>query len=85
VIVARAVKSGNKLFVDVNPDKGKGYWKVTVYKQKADKTWAKYKTYKTKGSKETLTVNPKKGVYRATVQAKYGLASSTSGEVTLRK
>ena len=73
--------------VDVDPNqKGKGYWKFKVQYQKKDGSWGQYKkTYKTVGKKETRTINFKKGNYRVVVLPKYGLASSTSVIVTLKK
>jgi hypothetical protein len=86
VVRVRAVSSGNKLLVDVDPNKGRGSWTFTVYKLRPDGvTWAKGKSYRTKGSKETRTLNLTKGTYRVVVHAKYGLASSTSGTATLRR
>lgn len=75
----------SKLFVDVNPNKGKGYWRFQVQRQQADKTWKPLKSYKTKGSKETRTINLPKGTYRVVVGAKYGYAQATSAPVYLKK
>jgi hypothetical protein len=80
------VGRAGKLFVNVNPDNGSGYWKFKVQYLKKNGSWATYKkTYRTKGAKETRTINFRKGTYRVLVLAKYGLQGTTSAEVTLRK
>ena len=81
----KAVKKKSKLKVDVNPNKGSGYWKFQVQKQRSDGSWKALKTYKTKGSKETRTINLKKGTYRVVVKPKYGYAGTISTEVSLRR
>jgi hypothetical protein len=79
-------KSGrSKLFVDVNPNKGSGYWTFQVHKLQADGTWKAGKTYRTRGSKETRTINLKKGTYRVAVRPKYGHEGTTSLEVRLAR
>jgi hypothetical protein len=78
-------KSKSKLYVDVNPNKGKGYWRFQVQRQQADGSWAALKTYKTKGKKETRTINLGRGTYRVVVLPKYGYLGATSGSVYLRK
>lgn len=86
VVKVKAVSAGNKLFVNVDPDKGKGYWRFKIQKMAKNGKWITYrKTYKTSGSKETKTLNLTKGTYRVVVLAKYTLASSTSAAVYLRR
>ena len=86
VVKVKAVKRANKLFVDVNPNKGSGYWKFKIQKKKKNGSWRTYaKKYKTFGKKETRIIDRKKGTYRVVVLPKYGLASSTSAEVRLRR
>ena len=74
-----------KLHVNVNPNKGSGYWNVRIQK-KTSKGW-KYvgKTYRTQGKYETLTLNLPKGTYRAVVMPKYGYGKGYSKSVSLRK
>jgi hypothetical protein len=69
----------------VNPNKGGGYWTFQVHKRNPDGTWKPGKTYKTKGKKETRTLNLKKGTYRVVVNPKYGHTGATSAPVTLRR
>ena len=78
-------KSRNKLVVDVDPNKGSGYWRFKV-QQKSGSRWITLKkNYKTSGSTEKATVNLKKGTYRVVVAGKYGYAGTTSAAVTLVK
>ena len=84
-VKVKAVSKSSKLRVDVNPNKGNGYWTFQVQRRLADGTWQPLKTYKTKGSKETRTLNLKKGTYRVVVKAKYGYQGTTSAEVYLKK
>ena len=84
--LVRADSAKSKLRVDVNPNKGTGYWKFRIQKRQSNNTWVTLgRTYKTRGSQETRTVNLKKGTYRVVVKAKYGLSGSTSREVYLRR
>lgn len=81
----KAVSGGNKLKVNVNPDKGRGYWTFQV-QRRTGTTWTTLaKRYRTTGSKETKTLNLKKGTYRVVVAPKYGLEAGISNEATLRR
>lgn len=87
-VVAVRVKSTSgqsKLRVDVNPNKGSGYWSFQVQRKQPDGTWLALKTYKTKGSKETRTINLPKGVYQVLVAPKYGYRGATSAAITLKR
>lgn len=84
-VTVRPKGGQSKLFVDVDPDKGKGYWKFQVQRLKADTTWAPGKTYRTRGSKETRTVNLPKGTYRAVILPKGSFPGVTTNEVKLKK
>jgi YVTN family beta-propeller protein len=86
VVVKVKARSGkSKLFVDVNPNKGSGYWRFQVQKKRADGTWKLLKTYRTKGATETRTINLPKGTFQVMVRAKYGFAGTTSTAVTLKR
>ena len=74
----------SKLKVDVNPNKGTGYWKFKVQK-KTSAGWRSLSTYRTKGSSETRTVDLKAGTYRVVVAGKYGYLGKASAPVTLVK
>ena len=85
-VKARAVSGKSKIKVDVNPNLGKGYWKFQFEKQVGPNSWKLLsKVYKTQGSAEKLTVNLKKGTYRAVVLPKPGYAVATSAPVTLKR
>ena len=85
IVLVKPIDRGNKLYVNVNPNKGKGYWKFQVQRKKTDGTWKSLSTYRTKGKKETRTLDLKKGTYRVVVRPKYGYLGATSLEVTLKK
>lgn len=85
-VKVKPVSKRGKLFVDVNPNRGKGHWTFRVERLSSDGTWQTLKkTHKTKGKKETRTINYKKGTYRAVVNAKYGYQGTTSAAVSLRR
>jgi hypothetical protein len=74
-----------RLRVNVDPNKGAGYWTFRVQRQRTDGTWrTRSRTYTTFGNRETRTLNLRKGTYRVKVQAKYGYRGTTSGTVRLR-
>ena len=80
--VANAEKS--KLVVNVDPDKGSGYWTLRVQRQRASGSWRTLsRTYRTIGATETRTINLPAGTYRVRVNAKYGHRVTTSAAVTL--
>jgi hypothetical protein len=75
---------GSKLLVNVDPDKGSGYWTLRVQAQRTDGSWRTLRrTYRTQGSRETRTIDLPAGTYRVRVQPKNGYLGSTSAEVTL--
>jgi hypothetical protein len=86
-VSVKAVRGGSKLYVDVNPNKGKkGYWTMRIQKKRSNGSWATLKkTYRTYGTRETRTLNFKKGTYRVWVNPKYGYQGTLSGEVRLKK
>ncbi|HEX6887841.1 MAG TPA: metallophosphoesterase [Candidatus Nanopelagicales bacterium] len=84
-VKVRAVKARSRLSVNVNPNRGRGYWTFTVQAKRADRRWAPFGTYRTKGSKETRTLNLGRGTYRVRVRAKHGYAGVTSEPVSLRR
>jgi hypothetical protein len=69
----------------VDPNRGTGYWRFHVERKRADGTWQRLKTYRTKGSRETRTINLRRGTYRVWVHPKFGYGAVLSGEVRLRK
>ena len=84
-VKASAVSGKSKVKVNVNPNMGKGYWRFQFEKKSGDVYRLLPKVYKTQGAAERLTVNLKKGTYRAVVLPKYGYAGATSNAVTLKR
>jgi hypothetical protein len=85
---ARATLTTNaarsKLVVNVDPDRGSGYWTFRVQAQRGDGSWRTLRrTYRTQGSRETRTIDLPAGTYRDQVQPKNGYLGSTSAEMTL--
>jgi hypothetical protein len=81
----KATKGKSKLYINVNPNKGREYWTFQVQRKNPDGSWTALKTYKTQGSRETRTVNFSKGTYRVWVNPKFGYQGAFSNEVTLKK
>lgn len=84
-VKAKAVSKKSKLAVDVDPNKGKGFWTFQVQRLERTGRWTPLKTYSTTGTKEKRTVNLPKGTYRVVVAAKYGYRTTPSGAVVLKK
>jgi hypothetical protein len=84
-VKASAVSGKSKVKVNVNPNMGKGYWSFQFEKKSGAVYKLLPKVYKTQGAAEKLTVNLKKGTYRAVVLPKYGYAGATSNVVTLKR
>lgn len=77
---------GDYFRIDVNPDKGAGYWSFTLQKRNSSGAWASLSTiYQTQGATETRQINLSKGTYRAVVLAKYGYRATVTSSVTLVK
>jgi hypothetical protein len=82
----RAISGRSKLYVNVDPDVGKGYWTFKIQYLRAAGTWAEKRTsYRTRGKDETRILNLPRGTYRVRVKAGHGLSGSTSAPVYLRK
>jgi hypothetical protein len=76
----------SKLVVNVDPDKGSGYWTFRVQRKKTNGSWTTMRTtYRTRGASETRTINLRAGTYRVRVNAKYGYRVTTSTAVTLAR
>jgi hypothetical protein len=74
----------SKLVVNVDPDKGSGFWAFRVQVKRADGTRRTLKkVYRTQGPKETRTIDLPSGTYRVKVKTKYGYRGATSAEVRL--
>jgi hypothetical protein len=76
----------DRLVVNVDPDRGSGYWTFTVAKRTSSGTWATLRgSYRTEGARETRTLNLPKGSYRVVVAGKDGYRGATSSAVTLTR
>ncbi len=74
-----------RLLVNVDPDKGAGYWTFKVQRNTKGKWSTLAPSYNTDGAKETKTINLGAGTYRVAVSAKYGYLAAQSAAVTLIK
>ncbi len=84
-VLVRAVKSASALQVDVDPNRGKGYWTFQVQRQATDGKWKRVADYRTEGSDEVRTLDLPKGAYRVVVPTQYGYEGATSQKVTLHR
>jgi hypothetical protein len=76
----------SKLVVDVDPDKGRGFWVFQVQGLRADGSWRTLaRKYRTLGGRETRTVDLGVGTFRVRVKAKYGYQGAVSTPVTLAR
>ena len=84
-VKAKARKS--KLFVAVTPKLTKAtHWQFRVQSKKRSGRWRTLATrYQTKGANQTLTVNLKKGTYRAVIKPGFGYTGVTSRAVKLKR
>lgn len=90
-VVAKAVKGKSKLRVTIRPDLGRNaQWRFVVKVKKGD--WKTLKTakgrtkvYQTKGPEHAVTIDLKKGTYKATSKAARGYAADTSKVVKLAR
>jgi subtilisin family serine protease len=79
------VSGASKLRVDVDPDRGRGYWSFRVQRKAADGSWRDLRAYRTAGARERRTLNLRGGSYRVVVKAQHGHRGVTSAEVYLRR
>jgi hypothetical protein len=84
--VAGTNANGSVLRVNMAPNlKGSKYYSFTVQKQ-TPSGWVQVgPTHRTKGSKETRTINLKAGTYQVLCQGKYGYLDAISNPQPLRK
>jgi len=82
---AKAVRKKSRLYVNVNPNKGKRHWSFVVQKKRKGVWRTRSMVYRTEGSKETRTLNLRRGKYRVVVLPKFGYAAATSDPVRLKR
>ncbi len=85
--MARVTATGrqSKLKVDVDPNMGRRAWVIQVQRRAGDESWTTLRTYRTQGSRETRTINLRKGEYRIHVLARFGFAETYSESVYLER
>jgi type VII secretion-associated serine protease mycosin len=76
-------KKGNKLTLDVDPNRAGGHWVFRVQKLKARKWMTLRAKHRTSGPAETRRINLKKGTYRVVVTAGHGYRGAVSAAVRL--
>ncbi|MDH3958156.1 MAG: hypothetical protein OEU98_01620, partial [Actinomycetota bacterium] len=81
----RAKSGESKLYANVDPNKGKGYWQFAVQKLTKGDWRALSKVYKTKANAERRTLNLRRGTYRVLVMPRYGYQGAMSDIVGLRR
>ena len=82
----KSVRKKSKLYVNVNPNMGeRRYWSFAVQKKRKGVWRTRSTVYRTEGSKETRTLNFKKGKYRVVVLPKFGYVGATSDPVRLKR
>ena len=84
VVHLSAAGKQSKLKVDIDPNKGRRAWVFEVQRQQDDE-WRTLRTYRTRGSKETRTINLPKGLYRVHVKARFGYAETYSDTLYLER
>ena len=81
--VTAAGTGESRLFVDVNPDRGRGFWNIKVQRWNGKK-WTTKKNYRTQGATEYPDdYEAASGTYRVVVKPKYGHKGTTSAPVVL--
>jgi hypothetical protein len=84
-VKASTDRAKDKIVVDVDPNKGTGYWSFRVQRMTSMGGWTTVRTYRTRGAAETRTVDVRRGTYRLVVSAKYGYRRATSTSVTVTR
>jgi len=75
----------SKLKVDIDPNMGRRAWVFQVQRRTDDDAWRTLRTYRTLGTRETRTINLRKGVYRIHVKARFGYAETYSDSIYLER
>jgi subtilisin family serine protease len=85
-VKASAVNNRSRLRVDVDPNVGSASWRVVIQK-KINKRWTNAATVRTRGPSEVITVDLRRGTYRAVVpKGQFGYRSAVaSGPLTLKR
>ena len=85
VVTASAVKKRSRLKVDVNPSlEGQKAWKAKVQK-KVKGRFKTVRSVRTKRTAEVVTLNVRRGTYRAVIPAQHGYAKKVSNKAFVRR
>lgn len=83
-IVAKAVKKKSKLRIDVGPDSASSNYRVVI-QRKAGKRWRKVERVRTRGPKDKVVVDLRRGRYRVVLPTSAAGPALTSATVRLRR
>jgi hypothetical protein len=84
-VKSSATAKKDKLVVNVDPNRGSGYWRFQVQKLTPSGWKTLPGSYRTYGNYETRTLNLSKGTYRAVVAPAHGHTAGVSKSVHLTK
>ena len=80
----KAIKDKTRLRIDVGPDSATGSYEVYVQHWRRNK-WRKAVVVMTRGTRQRVVVDAKRGRYRAVLPAYGGVAQVVSNAVRLRR
>lgn len=83
-IAARAVKKQSKLRIDAGPDSASSNYRVVI-QRKVGKRWRRVERVRTRGPKDTVVVNLRRGRYRVVLPKSAAGAALTSNTVRLKR
>lgn len=83
-IAARAVKLKSKLRIDAGPDSASSNYRVVI-QRKVGKRWRRVERVRTRGPKDTVVVNLRRGRYRVVLPKSAAGAALTSNTVRLKR
>ncbi len=83
-VTAKARKGRSVLLVDVDPNRRKGDYRVTVTRS-GRRGWSVVKRPRTHGHRERMVINLPRGRYRARLKPQHGVGASSSAIVRLKR
>ncbi len=83
-IAARAVKKKSRLRIDVGPDSASSSYRVVI-QRKAGKRWRKVERVRTRGTRDVVVVNLRRGTYRVVLPTSTAGPAITSNTVRLKR
>lgn len=85
MVTASVVGKQSKIKVDIAPSLGRRAWTFRVQRQLSDESWRTLRAYRTRGARETRTVDLGKGTYRIWLRAQFGYAETFTDSVSLER